>query len=215
MARAVFATIAAGFLLVGPAAAENFVKPGDTITLPTPIKNADDEGNPGGDTISSMQLIVTGDTACVTNAVASAAQSLAPGEAKTFTPSFVVGPALDGQTCNVTLHMVSSDVGIDPDPDDPAGDTLVRFTVDRTPPHLTIGFAACPAYDRTFKGGLDIGLLGRDTSPGAQTSPTRPGVLARIFPHRSLGRERENNCWRSISPLPGFVKTCFDRPQNS
>jgi len=169
MARAVFFAIAAVGLFVGPASAVDPipVKPGDIVTLPTPIKNADDQDNPGGDTISSMKLIVTGDPACVTNAVASADQSLAPGEEKTFTPSFVVGPAEDGQICTVVLHMVSPDAGIDPDPDDAASDTSVLFTVAR-PPTIT-------ATD----------ISGRDIDDGATTAS--PLVKINVFSGGTAG----------------------------
>jgi len=119
---------------VGQAQAQTtiFVKPGDTVEIPLPVENANDNGDPGGDTISSMKVIVTGDSAFVTNPTESAAQSIAPGETKTFTPSFVVGSGpgvVDGQTYTVRLKQVSPDAGIDPDPDDPSSDTVVNFII--------------------------------------------------------------------------------------
>lgn len=122
---------------VGQAQAQTtiFVKPGDTVEIPLPVENANDNGDPGGDTISSMKVIVTGDSAFVSNPTESAAQSIAPGETKTFTPSFVVGPdAVDGQTYTVRLKQVSPDAGIDPDPDDPVSEIEVILMVDKPPP---------------------------------------------------------------------------------
>lgn len=105
-----------------------FVAPGDTLSLPTPIANATVDGAPGGDSITSMQLVVIGDPSVVTNPAPSETLSLAPGEEKTFTPSFVVGNVTDG-TYTVTLHMVTPDDGIVPDPDSADSDTTVSFAI--------------------------------------------------------------------------------------
>lgn len=108
--------------------AQNFVKPGDTVSIPFPVENAVDSG----DTINSMKVVVTGGSAFVTSPTDSATQSLALGEVKTFTPTFVVGNVLDG-SYTVTLKQVSTDVGLDPDPDDPASDTSVLFPIVEDP----------------------------------------------------------------------------------
>jgi hypothetical protein len=129
-ARILAAVAAVCFLRAASAAQAQTIygKPGDTISLPTPIVNATPDGAPGGDTINSMQLVIvsTDGSGAVTNATPSATQSIAPGASVNFTPSFVVGNVADGNY-SFTLHMVSSDAGIIPDPDSAASDTQVSF----------------------------------------------------------------------------------------
>ena len=49
----------AGLLELGlVVSAQIYVRPGDTVSLPTPIANSDDSGNPGGTTINSIKLTV-------------------------------------------------------------------------------------------------------------------------------------------------------------
>ena len=132
--RAAVVVFAGLIASLGSAAfAQNFVKPGDTVSIPFPVENAADSG----DTINSMKVVVTGDSSFVTNPTDSATQSLALGEVKTFTPTFVVGKVIDG-TYTVTLKQVSTDVGLDPDPDDAAGLTVVSFKFDKTKPVMTL-----------------------------------------------------------------------------
>ena len=160
-------SLATAWLLVSQAAAQNFVRPGETVTLPTSITNADDNGDPGGDTISSMKVIVTGDSAFVTNPAESATQSIAPGETKTFTPSFVVGSGpgvVDGQTYTVRLKQVSPDAGIDPDPDDPASFVIVNFPIGPWP--FFDGSAVVVVRQNAVRGGLKFEELLRRREVG-------------------------------------------------
>ena len=115
--------------------AQNFVKPGDTVSIPLPTENAADSG----ETIDSVKVVVTGPSAFVTNPTDSATESLTPGQTKTLTASFIVGTAAEeGQVYEVRLKTVTPDLGVDPDPDDATTDTSVRFTVNNTAP------ADCP-----------------------------------------------------------------------
>ena len=130
--------------------AQIFVFPGDTVNIPTPIANADVNGNPGGATINSIKLTVSPQSGFVTSASDSSTESLTPGEVKTFTPSFVVDPTAADGTYTVTLKVVSSDTGIDPDPSSSASDIQVNFIVATGLPSA----AGQNAYGRSIGGAM-------------------------------------------------------------
>jgi hypothetical protein len=154
-ARSLLAVAAVGLLRGACAAQTVYAKPGDTLSFPTPIVNATVDGAPGGDTINSMQLVVvsTDGSGAVTNATPSATQSIAPGASVTFTPSFVVGSVPDGNY-SFTLHMVSSDAGIIPDPDSAASDTQVTFTIGEFP--FLVGAQFRAVWQSEAFGGLKV-----------------------------------------------------------
>jgi hypothetical protein len=106
---------------------QNFVRPGETVSIPLPIQSATDSA----DTVSSMKITVTGDGSFITNPIDSAVDTVAPGETKIFIPSFVVGDVPDG-TYRAILKMVTPDQGIDPDPPDPSSNVQVSFMVGTT-----------------------------------------------------------------------------------
>ncbi|MBI5622548.1 MAG: hypothetical protein HY924_02085, partial [Elusimicrobia bacterium] len=114
----------------GSALAQNYVKPGDAVEIPVLVKNLNDSG----DSMNNVQVTVSGPSGFLTNAAPSVVDSIPKATEKTFTPSFVVDPNAQEGTYTVTLKAVIGDVGIDPDPDDPASFIELMLTVDLTGP---------------------------------------------------------------------------------
>lgn len=112
------------------------VSPGDTVKIPLPVQNSNDSG----DTINNVQVTIVDDPnypGFATNITPSAKDSILKATEKTFTPSFVVGNVSDGPY-TVTLKTTIDDVGIDPDPDDPAQYTQVTVLLDASAPRIQL-----------------------------------------------------------------------------
>ncbi|MBI5200129.1 MAG: hypothetical protein HY925_00965 [Elusimicrobia bacterium] len=116
----------AAVVLGGEAEAQNFVVPGEAVTVNVPIENASDSGA----AILNVQVTITGGGNFATNLTTATAASITPGAAATLTPSFVVNPAAADGSYSVNVHTVIDDLGIDPQPTD----IQVTFEIDTVDP---------------------------------------------------------------------------------
>jgi len=112
MARAVFSVVAAVGLFVGPAAAENFLKPGDTGQLQFQVQHLTESG---GD-IEDLTVTVNAPAHFVVKGTSILGPlNAAAGETKTFAVDYEIAADAPEGAFTVGLHGVSSSEDMDPE----------------------------------------------------------------------------------------------------
>ncbi len=129
------ATLAAVFCGVVHAQQTTAVVPGDTGLVSLPVA-----AGPFSQPVENVSVTFTANPALdfQVNPNSIGPVTIQPGTTHEFLISYTIGPnATAGGPYTVTLHQQSSNPDAYRDPDDPAGDEVVSFTVNLTAPQMT------------------------------------------------------------------------------